>query len=152
MNDDDLESRVLRFERAWRLRGPCEVADHLDGPPAMAASGRFRLLVELICIDLEYRWRSTGVAEPATLESYVGRFPELGGLDRLPIELIGEEYRARRRWGDRPSHAEFLSRFRQRRDLIRAELLRVDDEMAAESALPPLVPKSTTRPPSPIGP
>ena len=42
----------------------------------------------------------------------------------------------RRRWGDRPSHAEFLSRFRERREQIRAELLRVDAEIEEESAEP----------------
>jgi eukaryotic-like serine/threonine-protein kinase len=105
---------------------------------------RGRLLVELICVDLEYRWRDPGVVGTATLGKYVERFPELISLDRLPLELVGEEYRVRRCWGDRPSHAEFMSPFRERREQIRLELLRVDAEIEEESADP----GDTARPPS----
>ena len=70
------------------------------------------------------------------MEGYAAKFPELGPLDELPLELIGEEYRVRRRWGDRPTHAEFLSRFQARRETIRGELLRIDRELADESAEP----------------
>ncbi len=68
-------------------------------------------------------------------------FPELGTLDRIPLKLIGEEYRVRHRWGDRPSHAEFLARFRERLDPLRVELSRIDreleDEASDDRALPP---------------
>lgn len=143
MPDQEFESRVLRFEQVWRLHGPRAIEDDLDDPPQPAGPERHRLLVELICIDLEYRWRNPGVAGAATLAEYVERFPELISLDRLPLELIGEEYRVRFQWGDRPSHAEFLSRFHERREQIGAELLRIDVEIAEESTGP----RHTSQPP-----
>ncbi|SIO34912.1 Serine/threonine protein kinase [Singulisphaera sp. GP187] len=129
-HDQEFERRVLRFEQAWQLNDICEIADFLITPFAIHDSDR--LLVELICIDLEYRQQSVEASEPVTLTHYVEAFPELISLDRLPLELIAEEYRVRSRWGDRPSHAEFLSRFQERRESIRAELVRIDDELAAE--------------------
>lgn len=132
MLDPAFESRVLRFERDWRRYGPRAIADYLGDPIEPDCPGRRSLLVELICIDLEYRWRNPGIGGTATLRSYVERFPELISLDRVPIELAGEEYRARCRWGDCPSHAEFLSPFRERRDQILEELRRVDAEIAEE--------------------
>ncbi len=103
---------------------------------AIAPCDRRRLLVELICIDLEFRWRqgprNSPTRDRVLLEDYVARFPELVALDQLPIELIAEEYRVRHRWGDRPSHAEILSRFHQGPDRIRANLVRIDDQLAEE--------------------
>jgi tRNA A-37 threonylcarbamoyl transferase component Bud32 len=142
MRDEEFESRVLRFEQAWQLHGACEIANSLGETSALPASERSRLLFELICIDLEFRWRNSRVREPVTLGGYVEQFPELIALDRLPLELIAEEYRVRYRWGDRPSHAAFLSPFHERHESIREELLRVDDEMTADSAEP----CSTSRP------
>ena len=63
-------------------------------------------------------------------------------LESIPLELIGEEYRARRRWGDRPSLAEFLPRFRGRSPEIEAFLLQIDDELKDESAGPSMPPES----------
>ena len=140
MPDDDLESRILSFERAWQRNGPTEIADYLKPPCGPTSTGRRRLLIELIAVDLEFRW-GNGSGEPGThqganLEGYAAKFPELGSLDQWPLELIGEEYRVRRRWGDRPTHADFLSRFPARRDQIQAELVRIDRELEEESADP----------------
>src|SRR4051794_18708629 len=103
MTDPEFESRVQRFEQAWRLHGPRAIDEYLGEPFAPGSSQRGRLLTELICVDLEYRWRNVAVVGPFSLQAYVERFPELVSLDRLPIDLIGEAYRARHRWGDRPS-------------------------------------------------
>jgi len=146
MADDDFESRILCFEEAWQRHGPADIAEHLKYAPA---STRFPLLVELICIDLEYRWRHDRSSESVTLERYVAAFPELGPLARLPLELIGEEYRARHRWGDRPTHAAFLSRFGANPDLIRGELQRIDRELVEEAADPTDVVPSAKRPSAP---
>ncbi len=132
-----LESRVLRFEDAWSQDDPPRLADFLDDPPVPSPADRARLLVELIAVDLELRWRAASRAgqshQPMRLEDYVALFPELVSLDRLPLELIGEEYRVRCRWGDRPSHEDVLSRFPERREEIRPELLRADREIVEES-------------------
>ncbi|WP_435008705.1 serine/threonine-protein kinase [Tundrisphaera lichenicola] len=136
MTDDAFESRVLDFERDWRRDGPREIGDYLADPFGPGSPGRGHLLAELICVDLEYRWRSPDLAGRTTLRDYVGRFPELVSLDRLPLDLVVEEYRVRRLWGDRPSHEEFLSSFPEWRGQIRLELIRIDGEIEEESAEP----------------
>jgi tRNA A-37 threonylcarbamoyl transferase component Bud32 len=142
MPDDDFESRVLGFERAWQRNAPPEITDYLEPPGGPSGTERRRLLVELIAVDLEFRWRDgsrdPGAQQGAMLESYAARFPELGSLEEWPLELIGEEYRVRRRWGDRPSHADFLLRFAARREPIQAELARIDHELEQELADPRL--------------
>ena len=148
MTDEDFEAHVLRFEQAWRLHGPPEIGDYLGVLPASGPE-RLRLLIELVGNDLEYRWRHPEVAGRATLDHYVARHPELIAPDRLPLELIGEEYRVRCRFGDRPSHAEFLSRFRERREEIRAELIRVDRELVEETATLPEPRRPARRSPPP---
>src|SRR5262245_42303643 len=100
MTDPEFESRVRRFEPDWGLHGPRAIEDYLGEPFAAGSPGRGRLLAELICVDLEYRWRGAAAVEPLSLPAYVERFPELDSLDRLRIDLIGEAYRARHRWGD----------------------------------------------------
>ncbi len=138
MRDAELESRILRFEQAWRRGGPCEIADSLDHPHALLGAARRRLLIELICVDLEFRWRNHArdnhPPERALIESYSESHPELGAIDDLPLALIGEEYLARHRWGDRPSHSEYTLRFAAREAEIRAELSRIDRELADDSA------------------
>lgn len=140
MNNDDRESRILDFEQSWRLTGPCDIAVLLDRPPALAGEERWGLFVELICIDMEFRWhghpRGQHHPERALLESYAANYPELGSLDQLPIEVIGQEYRVRCQRGDRPTHSDFLSRFTARLERIRAELVQIDSELMEESAVP----------------
>jgi hypothetical protein len=82
MPDEGFESRVLRFEQAWCLHGPPAIADYLGGLSPPSGPERHRLLLELICIDLECRWRDPGAVGRATLDHYVADFPELGTLDR----------------------------------------------------------------------
>ena len=49
---------------------------------------------------------------PRLLDGYASEFLELGPVVQLPIELIAEEYRVRRRWGDRPAHDDYFVLFR----------------------------------------
>ncbi len=60
MPDDAFESHILRFEEDWQRNGPVEIADYLDQPPALTSQDRRHLLIELIGIDLEFRWRKPG--------------------------------------------------------------------------------------------
>jgi tRNA A-37 threonylcarbamoyl transferase component Bud32 len=164
MPDDDFESRILRFEQAWQRDGPCAIVDYLERSWPPSSPERRRLLVELISIDLEFRWRSGSrdprSVQPVMLEVYAAKFPELGSLDELPLELIGQEYRVRHHWGDRPKHAEFLARFHARREQIQAELLQIDRELDEEavdsraSSLParPLSPPGSQADPALDGP
>lgn len=132
MRDDDLEARVFQFERDGHAHHRRPIADYLGG---LTGPARLAALVELICVDLEFRGRDAGGVGPGTLENYVEQFPELVSVERLPLEVLGEAYRARRRWGDRPSHEDFLSPFRATREDVRAELVRVDDETREEAGL-----------------
>jgi serine/threonine protein kinase len=66
------------------------------------------VLLELVKIDLEYRWRHGNTIR---LEDYLARFPNLGSVGDLPVPLIHEEYRVRSRYGDRPSLDSYRERF-----------------------------------------
>jgi serine/threonine protein kinase len=93
------------------------------------------LLINLALTDLEYRWRlaakifapdvavsehapsstqSSGVSSLPVrprVEDYVARYPALGPLSELPIDLIEEEFSVRHLFGDRPGIEEYVSRF-----------------------------------------
>src|SRR5262249_61676328 len=99
-------------------------------------------------IDLEYRWRGAGPARAGDgcvldaddafpnhprLEHYLARFSGLGSPDQLSLGLVVEEYRVRRRWGDRPGHAEYLERFAPLGPSLRSALHVVGAELAAET-------------------
>jgi hypothetical protein len=98
------------------------------------------MLRELVCVDLEYRWRERGVATEngvprerrLKLEDYLTLLPELGTLANLPLDLIAEEYRVRHRWGDRPGIAEFARRFPERSAELAKKLREVAVELEKE--------------------
>ena len=49
-------------------------------------------------------------------------------MDELPTELIADEYRVRQRWGDRPSHEDYLKRFRRQVRELQVALQEIDVE------------------------
>jgi serine/threonine protein kinase len=123
------------FEEAWEHGREPRLADFL----VLVRSGRRReLLEELIKIDLERRWRFSETAghkaNHRPLEDYLSDHPELGGTARCPVELIVEEYRVRRRWGDRPSHEDYAARFPAQAQQLPERLRQVDVQLAAEYA------------------
>ncbi len=152
-----------RFEAAWKKGQRPRIEDYFqaDSPSQQSAaqlqSTGGELLVALVAIDLEYRWRPTAEqpgetpiptdmeaaeakdpSQPspplparAKLEDYVARFPTLGPLGELPLELIVEEYRVRHRWGDRPAHDAYLERFGRQRPELAEMLSRTDWELAS---------------------
>jgi serine/threonine-protein kinase len=155
-----------RFDIAWRSGSPPQFDNFLNPacmePWAANTADYRRLLAELVQIDLEYRWKSSPVTPPIAtdtppigttprpalplhprLEDYVALLTELGPLDQLDVELIGEEYRVRHNWGDRPGHAEYLSRFAAQGERLRPVLQRIDAELAAEASLAAATPAHT---------
>jgi serine/threonine protein kinase len=150
---DELEALLERFEVAWQQPQPPNIADFL--PPVQVSFSDVRalgrVLIELVKVDLEYRWRRghrlprevggasrTGMALGSTLasfpaqpllEDYARTIPQLGPLEQLPLELIGEEYRVRQQWGDEPDHEEYSERFSPRADAVRNLLEAVDSEV-----------------------
>jgi eukaryotic-like serine/threonine-protein kinase len=144
--DASLTQILDRFDAAWHAGQPPEIDSFL--PPLgddQQKPLRQRALVELIMIDLERRWRISGeqiddcragvsqlTARPL-LEDYVAIYPELGILGCLPIELIAEEYRVRRRWSDRPSHQEYLQRFSGDASALLQALIAIDQSTSIDS-------------------
>jgi eukaryotic-like serine/threonine-protein kinase len=109
-----LEKCVSQFEAAWRTGQQPAIREFLP----LAGTGddecRQVILHELICIDLEYRWRKEGRvrnAQPWRLEDYLHELPELGPISAVPLWLLAEEFRVRHRFGDRPPADLFRSRF-----------------------------------------
>ncbi|OAI44889.1 hypothetical protein AYO44_13455 [Planctomycetaceae bacterium SCGC AG-212-F19] len=143
----DYRRQVLgRFEDAWHNSGPApRIGEFVKlfavGQPTTDAARR-AFLEELVLIDLECRWRGETIAKAAAganfslqrprLEDYVAAYPELGLVPRLPVELIAEEYRVRQRWGDRPSHADYATRFVRQWPGLRAVLVEIDRDLAQE--------------------
>jgi serine/threonine protein kinase/Tfp pilus assembly protein PilF len=156
-----LERLVDDFEEAWQGGSVPFLSDFLPPLSADGSvpdeRARRQLLEELIKVDLEYRWRRAramlestpvdtrseeaetrspanpgGLPRRPLLEDYVARFSELGSLRELSVELIGEEYRVRRQWGDRPDHTEYLTRFTEHGVPLKDAFARIDTEMAAE--------------------
>ncbi|MHB1037932.1 MAG: protein kinase domain-containing protein [Pirellulales bacterium] len=145
-----------RFEAAWQAGSTPRIDDYLDeAQVGEATDGVHPILLELIPIDLEYRWRSprsrmedtcpnppeqTGAfqREPdlplrPLLEDYLARYPAIGSAYDLPLELIVEEYQVRHLWGDRPEHAEYGRRFPRQSESLERSVLRDADQQISLS-------------------
>jgi len=68
------------------------------------------------------------------LADYAAHYPLLGPVEQLPCDLIVAEYYARCRYGDRPTHAEYLDAFRSRHPDLAKQLQAVDVGMAAAAS------------------
>jgi serine/threonine protein kinase len=118
------------YEKAWQdpsaRERPPDLRAFLPTTPGVLRS---LVLQRLIEIDLEARWQHR---LPIYLEDYLKRYPELGSIRRLPLELIYGEYRNRHLYGDRPSATAYRQRFPdqypQLRQLVEDQgtLVRVD--------------------------
>lgn len=139
-----LDELCRRFGQSWRESRPPRIDAFIS---AAAADARRPLLLRLLPLDLEARWHYARTAETVDrsaddsnaqdelplrprLEDYVHRFSTILRLEELPADLIAHEYRVRHRWGDRPDHAEYVSRFSAQSDSIVASLNQVDAELA----------------------
>jgi serine/threonine-protein kinase len=133
----DPEELLYQFDQAWQKGSPPTLEAFVQALPAGNSQARRHLIEELLKIDLECRWRLSrrvphkGKAAnvPPRLENYTQRFPELG---RPSLELIGEEYRVRQRWGDRPGHSEYLARFSHHGAHLKEALRQIDAQLATD--------------------
>jgi tetratricopeptide (TPR) repeat protein len=139
----DPEMLLEHFERDWEQGKAPALEDVLR--QVEPSEDRGWLLQELVKIDLEYRWRARRAhqvellatatpedvrpAEGPRLEEYLARYPELGSA---LLDLLGEEYRARRLGGDRPSAADYRGRFPELSTALADLLPHIDAEIAAE--------------------
>lgn len=103
-NWSQLEAALEAFGAAWEdAAPPPAVQDYLD---TCAPQFRNQLVVELIKVDLEQRWQR-GLRR--LIEDYVSDIP---GLDQyVTVQLIFEEYHARKQAGDDVSPTEYFQRF-----------------------------------------
>ena len=146
--ENDFEERVERFDQAWQKSSPPAIDDFLPRvtAPTKTGFGRGELLVELVMIDLECRWRRelpTGdltldeavaavlpekpqLPEKPLLEDYLKLYPDLRTPAELPVELVAQEYEVRHRWGDQPCCSTFVSRFPELGDLLASVLTKMD--------------------------
>src|SRR5262245_41701297 len=107
------EAILDRFEHAWRQEQRPTVEDYLP------AGGGPDLLAELIQTDLEYRLKA---GEPARVEQYLARFPELSGDPGTLLELIAAEFELRQRREADLAPEEYGRRFPGHREGLLARL------------------------------
>jgi serine/threonine protein kinase len=133
---------------------------YLAPAPGPGAGGndaaRRYLLTQLVRLDLEYGWRQpSGIAGSSRqgpfLEDYARRYPEISSSEPLLLELIGEEYRARRVWSEPPRHAEYVTRFPPLGSRLQELLRRIDAELTAEYGRGRPAISNVSIPDSPIG-
>src|SRR6516165_4745369 len=85
-----LKDAVRRFENDWRQGPRPAINDYLPaGDPLY-----FRVLIELVHIDLELRLKA---GEAARVEEYLARYPELASDRAVTLDLIAVEHELRRR-------------------------------------------------------
>ena len=148
------------FEAACKLGERPLLGEFLEShlPHDSGTEVRRLFLVELVKLDIRYRWLSsaktgtTGADETLSLasseppdhnglpvrpqlEDYTQQFPQIGSLADLPDELIALEYEARCLQGDTPEVEEYRRRFPGRSNL-EDFLAEVDRELAGRQAAP----------------
>jgi WD40 repeat protein len=84
------EPIIRRFEEAWQRGERPVIEEYLSA----AGAERRALLPELVHAELECRLKA---GEPARVEQYLGRFPELAGNSKAVLDLLAAEYEQRRR-------------------------------------------------------
>src|SRR5262249_33929591 len=130
-----------QYDRAWQEGRPPHIPEFLAFASALPSPARRQLLEGLVQIDLEYRWRHAAQGKVSgagsfpqrpLLNDYLNGYPELGPVEALSLELIGEEYWVRQVWGDRPGHQEYITRFPRLGGKLQENLKQLDAEIAAE--------------------
>lgn len=145
-NPLDFDAIVERFEMAWESASPRPVDRFLAECTGAATDAAFRrqLLLTLVSVDLEHRWRMStrkqanvsdgslpeGLPPRPTLEDYARQIPEIGAVDQIPLEIVVDEFRARTYWGDQPSVDQYAARFRHLQEQLQRTLVGVFDEVS----------------------
>jgi serine/threonine protein kinase len=122
--------QVRLFADAWKTSAAPSPADFLaDARPAV----RRLLLVELVKVDLNRRWRRPDLRRK--VEHYLELFPELTADGQLPYDLVVEEYQARRQQGEVADIEEYERRFASHAEPLRRLLLDADRAPSTAMAL-----------------
>ena len=142
---------IDRFDASWRFDDPPEIGEWTAAFRSRHAgcdeAAFTDVFLELVKIDLENRWRrenQRGVMSGEgdgrfhgagsgrhrwKIEDYAALLPEIFSSGPIPISLVTEEYRVRHRWGDRPPHGEYASRFPEHVPAIFDILATADGEL-----------------------
>lgn len=118
------------------------------------------LVLELVKIDLEQRWRSrqcpsnadgtedesSGDRQALFVEGYLEYLSQVDLGESSLLDLMAHEYRVRLRWGDRPNIDEFASRFGK---LSNRNVPRLVDALTIESSIQALLSDSINLPADP---
>lgn len=133
-----------RLESQWLRNEIPDIASYLRSPSS-PDSALWHSLIEL---DLEYRWKRFR-ADGSTTERDVHGFHQFPRLEDyaelldvshrhliLTPELLAEEYRVRRSWGDRPDKQDYLSRLPLDSVAVESALNQIDTEFEIERATP----------------
>ncbi|MBI4602296.1 MAG: protein kinase [Planctomycetes bacterium] len=119
---------VRGLEEAWRQTARPDIGRFV---PAPGEPLRSSVLLELVKVDQELRWRS---GERRRLESYLEEWPELKGSDEAVRDLLEAECLTRAAFDSPPAREELESRFGAAAERI--DLGRVYAEADAERGPP----------------
>ena len=111
---DTLAERVDALTAAWESAPVPDLARLLpDDSPEL----RRMILIELIKVDLDFRWKSS--EHRKTLQEYNREFPELIAETGIPCDLVFEEFHIRRRAGDLVEPAVYYEQYPAQRDSLK---------------------------------
>ena len=123
---DSLKSVYEHFDAEWASGKVPRIEDFL--PTDLGCDERRPVLLELVLIDLDYRWQrggqqiGEGTPKGPLLEDCLRQYTELQPLEQLPVKAIVHEFQARRRAGDAPTFNEYAQRFPHRVDELQSLL------------------------------
>lgn len=100
-----LDVAVERFEQRCHADNLADVREFLPMPQTDEDR---RIGLELLCVDLQYRWRR---GLPKSVAEYQREFPEWLGTQEAISELAFEEYRMAYADGERPSPETYSDRY-----------------------------------------
>lgn len=100
-----LTDAVRRFEDLWRSAAAADLADFV---PGLGEPLRGPVLIELIKVDQEYRWKR---GEPKNVEQYLAEWPELIGNAEISTELVQAECLTRACLNSLPTREDLDARF-----------------------------------------
>jgi len=139
---DELESLFEEFESAWVKTPYPDLRSYL-GKYSSQTGSEFQttLLVELIQIDLERRWKTESqvpVDDPLParphVKDYVSALPEFRDIDQVPVELLAFEFRVRNLWGDAPNISDFVGQFPNRGAALQDTCEKVASNISMQAA------------------
>jgi serine/threonine protein kinase len=120
-----LKEILERFEEAWQSGQRPSIDAYLPAEPAE----RLQVLTGLAQIELECRLKT---GEPARVEEYLSRYPQLAENPPAALELVTREYLLRQRCEPELSPEEYRQRFPQYASELVARLQRRGDGTATE--------------------